>query len=204
MCDKIYANAEVTTDQRFNSKNNKNPHDNIYINENKPQTGSTRIDQNKKNSGCETAGSRLYRGITVGLLLLCVLLLAIIIVLAVKNKNLTTDNNQLQTSYKDLIKEKKQLQKEKDKCVVSNLEQMWGYKFGSSRYYFSTGKKDWTESRNDCKERKADLVTVNSREKLNFIMENLVCEHVWVGLSQASNEGKWTWEDNTELNTTSE
>ncbi|XP_062865245.1 CD209 antigen-like protein C [Trichomycterus rosablanca] len=246
MCDEIYANAEVTTDQRFNLESDKNSYDNIYINEDELQTGSTRSDQNKKNSGCETAGSRLYRGITVGLLLLCVLLLVVIIVLAVRNKNLTIENDQLQTSYKDLIKEKVQLQtsykdlikekdqlqtsykdliKEKDqlqtsykdlikekeqlqkenyKCVVSNLEQMWRYKFGSSLYYFSPGRKDWTESRKDCRDRNADLVIINSLDELNFIMENLVCEHVWVGLSQAPNEGKWTWVDGTELNTNSE
>ncbi|KAK6324597.1 hypothetical protein J4Q44_G00039390 [Coregonus suidteri] len=63
--------------------------------------------------------------------------------------------------------ERDQLQKERDdlKRKFSNLKQTcpegW-QKFESSWYFISTETKTWMESREDCLERGADLVIVNS------------------------------------------
>uniref|UniRef100_A0A673A7M5 C-type lectin domain-containing protein n=1 Tax=Sphaeramia orbicularis TaxID=375764 RepID=A0A673A7M5_9TELE len=38
-------------------------------------------------------------------------------------------------------------------------------KFNGSCYMVSSGKKPWTDSRNDCKDRNADLVTIESPDE---------------------------------------
>ncbi|KAI4882014.1 hypothetical protein NFI96_007628, partial [Prochilodus magdalenae] len=72
-------------------------------------------------------------------------------------------------------------------------------KFGGSYYYISTESKNWNKSRQDCRERGADLVIINSREEQEFIeKEN---KYVWIGLSKEGGEGQWKWVDGSVLNT---
>ncbi|KAM9390680.1 C-type lectin domain family 12 member B-like [Salvelinus alpinus] len=117
--------------------------------------------------------------------LLCVLLLAGIIGLSVyygvtghhdsterdqlqtSYNTLTKERDQLQTSYNTLTNERDQLQTERDFLSgrLTNLKQTcpegWQM-FESSWYFLSTETKTWKQSREDCLERGADLVIVNS------------------------------------------
>ncbi|XP_042169641.1 CD209 antigen-like protein C isoform X2 [Oncorhynchus tshawytscha] len=139
--------------------------------------------------------------------LLCVLLLAGIIGLSVyygvighqlqsSYNNLTKERDQLQSSYNNLTKERDQLQTERDfNGRLTNLKQNcpagW-QKFESSWYFLSTETKTWKESRDDCLERGADLVIINSDKEQR---------RVWIGLTDSVNEGTWKWVDGTPLTT---
>uniref|UniRef100_A0A4W5Q7E2 C-type lectin domain-containing protein n=1 Tax=Hucho hucho TaxID=62062 RepID=A0A4W5Q7E2_9TELE len=129
--------------------------------------------------------------------LLCVLLLAGIIGLSVYYK--------LQTSSNTLTIERDQLQKERDDLMrkFSNLKQTcpegWR-KFESSWYFLSTVIKPWDESRQDCLERGADLVVINSDKEQEFL--NNLNQYFWIGLNDSVTEGTWKWVDGTPLNTT--
>ncbi|KAF4071629.1 hypothetical protein AMELA_G00275530 [Ameiurus melas] len=79
------------------------------------------------------------------------------------------------------------------------VKQGWRF-FCSSLYYISSEKKNWTESREDCRKRGADLVIINSAEEQEFIIKQLGnINRAWIGLSDRDTEGEWKWVDGTEL-----
>ncbi|XP_071264022.1 CD209 antigen-like protein E isoform X2 [Salvelinus alpinus] len=141
--------------------------------------------------------------------LLCVLLLAGIIGLSVqysnvsKNSsterdqlqtsynNLTTERDQLQTSYNNLTKKIDKLQTERDFLSGWLTNCSW-QKFESSWYFLSTETKTWEKSRQDCLERGADLVIINSDTEQ---------KRAWIGLTDSVKEGTWKWVDGTPLTT---
>uniref|UniRef100_A0A3B1J3G1 C-type lectin domain-containing protein n=1 Tax=Astyanax mexicanus TaxID=7994 RepID=A0A3B1J3G1_ASTMX len=84
--------------------------------------------------------------------------------------------------------------RDKDQCFELSC---YGWKkFGSSYYYISSEKKNWNVARQDCRNRGADLVIINSREE----QQN---KYIWIGLSDAEKEGEWKWVDGSPLTTKS-
>uniref|UniRef100_A0A9J8AN00 C-type lectin domain-containing protein n=1 Tax=Cyprinus carpio carpio TaxID=630221 RepID=A0A9J8AN00_CYPCA len=69
---------------------------------------------------------------------------------------------------------------------------------GSGRFFMSTELKSWSDSRQYCRDRGADLVIINTEEKQRFI-SSLVSERVWIGLSDREQEGIMKWVDNSPL-----
>ncbi|XP_071264027.1 CD209 antigen-like isoform X2 [Salvelinus alpinus] len=117
--------------------------------------------------------------------------------LQTRYNNLTKERDQLQTRYNNLTKEKGHIQA-KLFVIEQHCQEGWRY-FDSSLYFLSTEKKTWVESRQDCLERGADLVIINSREEQIFAF-NLHLK-VWIGLTDSVTEGTWKWVDGTTLTT---
>ncbi|KAM8772077.1 uncharacterized protein AB9X84_007237 isoform 1-T1 [Acanthopagrus schlegelii] len=110
--------------------------------------------------------------------------------------NLTKERDQLQISYNNLTEEQEQLQNRFDNVAKEreNLHRMfregWRYANGSV-YYRSSERKSWQESRDDCQQRGADLVIINSTEEQQFLRSLNV--RTWIGLTDNSTEGIWKW-----------
>nr|XP_046181212.1 CD209 antigen-like protein C isoform X2 [Oncorhynchus gorbuscha] len=116
--------------------------------------------------------------------------------------NLTKERDQLQNSYNNLTKERDQLKTERDVLSgrLTNLKNTCpeGWQtFESSWYFLSTETKTWEESRQDCLERRADLVIINSREEQTFLFN--LKKSVWIGLTDSDIEGTWKWVDGAQL-----
>ncbi|KAG9259859.1 CD209 antigen-like protein D, partial [Astyanax mexicanus] len=72
----------------------------------------------------------------------------------------------------------------------------WTY-FRSSMYYLSAETKTWSEARQHCKEKGADLVIINSEEEQTFLDEKY--GETWIGLTDQDIEGVWKWVDGSSL-----
>ncbi|XP_071000155.1 C-type lectin domain family 4 member M-like [Oncorhynchus clarkii lewisi] len=112
--------------------------------------------------------------------------------------NLTKERYQLETKYNNLTKEKDQLQTRYNNLTNERCPEGW-QKFESSWYFLSTETKTWKESREDCLERGADLVIINSDKEQEFLFN--LNKRVWIGLTDSVNEKTWKWVDGTPLTT---
>ncbi|KAM4632831.1 C-type lectin domain family 4 member E-like isoform 2-T2 [Polymixia lowei] len=131
---------------------------------------------------------------------------------------LTKNRDQLKASYNSLSTERDNLAKERDqlknntvvgqdelqkevnrlKFIITEKPCCPGWKkFKSSCYYISTATKTWQEGRQDCRDRGADLVIINSKDEQTFIAK--LQENTWIGLSDSQVEGRWMWVDGTDL-----
>ncbi|XP_041867753.1 CD209 antigen-like protein E isoform X2 [Melanotaenia boesemani] len=116
----------------------------------------------------------VQRGL-VGGAVLCLVMLAGIMTLSIyislKIGELSNSNSQL-----------------KAKLAESCCSDGW-IRFGHSCYFISTERKTWTESRNYCQERGADLVIINSKEEQEFLSK--LSSWFWIGLEWTGRGWKW-------------
>ncbi|XP_044027303.1 C-type lectin domain family 12 member B-like isoform X2 [Siniperca chuatsi] len=85
-----------------------------------------------------------------------------------KISDMAVNNNQLQRSYETLSTNHSQLRDEvkqlKDKIEGKRCPEGWT-RFRRSCYFKSNEKKSWPDSRSDCRNKGADLVSINNEEE---------------------------------------
>ncbi|XP_058605277.1 CD209 antigen-like protein 2 [Onychostoma macrolepis] len=169
-----------------------------------------------------SGGSSCLVLITVGLGLICVLLLIFIILqhititaerdLIKSYKNTVEEFNQtinsLQDKYTDLMTEKHQLQNnfnsfsqkklELESKVTSLSEELKKEASKRGCFFMSIELKNWSDSRQYCRDRGGDLVIINTEEKQRHI-SSFTTERVWIGLSDTEQEGIMKWVNNSPL-----
>uniref|UniRef100_A0A3Q3VXC1 C-type lectin domain-containing protein n=1 Tax=Mola mola TaxID=94237 RepID=A0A3Q3VXC1_MOLML len=99
-------------------------------------------------------------------------------------------------SVSDTAASLKNLTEERDEFKRILGDYRWVY-FRGSFYYASSTKKTWEQSRNDCLQKGADLVIINSKEEQAFT--NQLKKYMWIGLTDSQIEGTWRWVDGSPL-----
>ncbi|XP_073685571.1 CD209 antigen-like protein C isoform X1 [Garra rufa] len=174
----------------------------MAINSSDVQTESEYSDTKRSRTPQNTVRIKNYRSVVVCLVLLCVLLLTAVIALCVHIHTISTNCTQ---ERDELIIEKGNLPKERDqfpavgKYQCSDNPKWITYKHSS--YYISSEWKNWTESREDCLQRGADLIIINDKEEQDFITVATSANIVWIGLNEFHKEGVWKWVDGSTLTT---
>ncbi|XP_052425583.1 C-type lectin domain family 10 member A-like [Carassius gibelio] len=155
----IYVSAEAVRDM----KHKKETED---FNTEEPRT--------PRHTGSDGVMIRRSRAAAVVFVLLCVLLLTARIILCAtftqerqqlltKITNLTVERDQLLTNNMNLTEERDQLKSERNDLQKKFADGLKCHQ--SSLYFFSSEKKNWTESRRYCREREADLIIINNIEE---------------------------------------
>ncbi|XP_035762223.1 CD209 antigen-like [Neolamprologus brichardi] len=101
--------------------------------------------------------------------------------------------DQLQTRFDDMTKNRDNLQRKLQDC-----RENW-VALSDSLYQVSSEKKSWEESRQDCLQKGAHLMIINSREEQNFV--NQFKKYLWIGLTDSETDGIWKWVDGTRMTT---
>ncbi|XP_068448737.1 C-type lectin domain family 4 member M-like [Clinocottus analis] len=140
---------------------------------------------------------KLYRLVVVSFGLLCVLQAAANIGLRLSLYSSSAKMPDFQAIIKNLTEEREDL-KRKMSAFDQYLQQGWVYSY-SSFYYISSNQMSWQESRDDCLQRGADLIIINSKEEQEFAIQ--FQRLTWIGLTDRETEGKWKWVDGTALST---
>lgn len=215
MDDDIYENVNGTESEGMNRERGVKM-DDMYVNAgsvgNHDYRTNSNTQQPPQNTGSDPVKTRSSRAALVCLVLLCFLLLTAVIVLSVyiytnhpnypeerhqlltKITNLTENKDELLTNIENLLKDREQLIQQHQ--IIAG----WTY-FQSSFYYLSNESKSWTDSRGDCKGRKADLITINNRQEQDFVMTLTRNKEFWIGLTDSEKEGQWKWVDGSTLTT---
>ncbi|KTF77790.1 hypothetical protein cypCar_00038059 [Cyprinus carpio] len=125
------------------------------------------------------------------------------------NTNYTQERDQLLTKINNLTEERDKLII-KNKNLLNKTDQLinqlsilgkddeWIY-YQFSFYYMSNETKSWTESRQDCLKKGADLIIINNSEEQDFVKNNTVNRENWIGLTDIDEEGRWKWVDGSTL-----
>ena len=72
------------------------------------------------------------------------------------------------------------------------------FALGSSRYCLYTTGTSWRDAEAQCRQRGGHLLALNGEEESRAIIKRLtefkgISEKLWIGLSDAEQEGRWRW-----------
>ncbi|XP_031141195.1 CD209 antigen-like protein A isoform X2 [Sander lucioperca] len=98
----------------------------------------------------------------------------------------------VEAGFKNLTEERDDLKRK----MNNSAQKGWEY-FSGSFYYISCIAKTWQESRDDCLQKGADLLIINSKEEQDFTTKLKM--RLWIGLTDSETEGTWKWVDGTPL-----
>ncbi|CAB3366506.1 Hypothetical predicted protein [Cloeon dipterum] len=71
------------------------------------------------------------------------------------------------------------------------------FTFGNSTYEISTNRAGWVQAKNDCRVKGMRLLSIESAEENNAVLENIVLmpgERFWTSGSDLGHEGAFYWE----------
>ncbi|XP_051259618.1 hepatic lectin-like [Dicentrarchus labrax] len=115
-----------------------------------------------------------------------------------KSSSLTEERDLLNARITEMTEELKRLQSSPKH--LKTCSEGWKM-FNCTSYLFSTESDSWEKAREDCRNRGADLVVIDSEEEETFLSK-FINSGAWIGLTDREDEGTWKWIDGTPLTLT--
>ncbi|XP_069563005.1 CD209 antigen-like protein C [Brachyistius frenatus] len=172
------------------------------IDENFQDVSYVKLNHLRNQPGPRSTKKSFHLGVIVSLGLLSVFLLAGIITLGVHYHHsaagllaMTEERDLLNTSLTEMTKQLDRIRTqstEKKTCPEG-----WTI-FRFSCYRLSDLSGSWDTGREDCRDRAAHLVVIESLEEQEFL-STFTKLPVWIGLNDNETEGTWKWIDGTPL-----
>lgn len=136
---------------------------------------------------------RLWRGVSAGLGLICLILIFIVVLLVIRLQDRTPAATcpppqatrsplQRSTSFNK-------------PCQVSQCAPGW-LQHGESCFLLSELRNTWDEAKRNCSDMSADLAVIRTRSVQTFLTESDPPLKYWIGLR---NDRSWTWVDGQSL-----
>ncbi|XP_042281484.1 CD209 antigen-like protein C [Thunnus maccoyii] len=166
-----------------------------------------------KRTGLGSSQRRFHGAVVFVLGLLSVFLLARLIGLGVHysviidnlTERLQDSNNKLSSVSEErdlLLANLTEITKEMEKLQSLSVQKKTcpaGWRmFRCSCYFLSSESGSWSRGRQDCREKGADLVVIDSTKEQTFL-SNLTEVATWIGLTDRDKDGTWKWIDGTPL-----
>uniref|UniRef100_A0A3Q1H613 C-type lectin domain-containing protein n=1 Tax=Anabas testudineus TaxID=64144 RepID=A0A3Q1H613_ANATE len=108
--------------------------------------------------------------------------------LKAKLVNTSEERDQLKAKLVNTSEERDQLKAKLKTCPAG-----WTM-FNCVCYLLSSKTGSWQTGREDCRQRGADLVVIDSAEVQTFL-SRFTKQQTWIGLTDLENEGNWKWID---------
>uniref|UniRef100_A0A3Q1HXC8 CD209 antigen-like protein E n=1 Tax=Acanthochromis polyacanthus TaxID=80966 RepID=A0A3Q1HXC8_9TELE len=204
MSSNIYEDPNVTASARYSKGVGKDRRDRLErvvdIYESTDAFIDHRVDASARDGGAHSQNHfppvqrYPFRAATLCLALLCFLLLLGMTFLSHFYSTLVLKNNQL-------IKDVELKSQADSECETDDNNSRW-MKFKCHCYYTSTEMKTWAESREDCKEKGADLVVINNKMEQKYIHDLNKHGDSWIGLEVVTDgdwKQNWQWVDRSSL-----
>ncbi|XP_047455949.1 C-type lectin domain family 4 member A-like [Mugil cephalus] len=186
------------------------------IYENVEQVKSYKSQLSTNHTGPTSSEKSSYLGVTIFLGLLSVFLLVGTITLGVLYRysaaefsSVTEERDLLNTNLTEMTEERDLLKTNLTKIIktMNTLRNLLkqrktcpkGWKmFSCTCHFLSEASGSWYEGRQDCKNRGADLVVIDSPEEQKSISV-FIKKDTWIGLNDIEKEGTWKWIDGTPM-----
>ncbi|XP_034959628.1 C-type lectin domain family 4 member F-like [Zootoca vivipara] len=80
--------------------------------------------------------------------------------------------------------------------LLALLSKGWRF-YNGNAYFLSQEAKPWKEAEDTCRAQEAHLVSITSKEEMEYLAREARKQPFWIGLSDQNTEGVWTWVDST-------
>ncbi|XP_063212231.1 C-type lectin domain family 5 member A-like isoform X1 [Chroicocephalus ridibundus] len=198
----IYADLNLTESTRPRLQKVTDVQGSTYA-EVKVQSLDTKVPASYTSSG-KSCSSRTRVAVFVAVIILLLVLAVCLILMYRPTASSPADSKAFSNNSEDARETgtHPQWSGENDKQKRTRCPQNWE-KHGEKCYFFFQTQeiKDWNTSRKECTDMNSDLVVIDTKDELDYLLLRSKANYYLLGLTYSESEKKWKWINNMEHST---